>query len=197
MRRELRRQRIRQRPTADEDLSTRGKTDTTTSVGSLPSELFRRREEGIARVAELASAMEKEIALIADIDNVLEMFVPDHVRWRGAGVGNVQREQREPRETTTRDGQTRVSGMAGSGRDTFFGNDDRSAVIKAILAGATRPLTSTEIAEAYIGRKNVRLDGPERTRVTSRISAILSRLRERRVVAHLDNGERMRTWFLL
>jgi hypothetical protein len=159
-------------------------------VAGLPGELLAKRNDAISRIASLAAEMEREIGSVKAIDSVLSMFDPDHARWNGSGLSPAP--EADANEADSFEPQQPLADSAGD----FFGSDERTAVVKSILRKSRKAMTSGEIADAYEKRKGVTLDKAAKSRVVSRVSAILARLRNQGLVAHMDNEERRRSWRL-
>ncbi len=68
-------------------------------------------------------------------------------------------------------------------------------IVRNVLKAANRPLTTAEVAAAFLEARAVTLEGPEFKAVVNRISAVISRLAGRRMVARIPATEDQRqTW---
>lgn len=171
------------------------------TVGSdLTGQLHEKREAGIARVAALAMEMEREIAALGALDSVISIYDPDHVKWRPGDMGrhvavarvappSISRREEDEKEPP-REEFYREAGE-------FFGQDERTAVVKGILEKAGRSMSSGEIVDEYEARKGVVLDKGAKSVVVSRISAILARLRNQGKVTDVVTDGLKKEWRLL
>ncbi|MBY3155565.1 hypothetical protein HFO56_24880 [Rhizobium laguerreae] len=155
--------------------------------------LASKREAAVARIADLEAMIGREAASIANIDAVMTMYDPLHQKW--AGVGSLT--NAAPIRGKT---QNSVAARRGQGNyvdvDKFFGPDRRTEVVKQIMADAARPMSSAEIADAYVALKDATLDKGAHQVLVSRISAILSRLRNQGRVKTVEAEGWKNSWRL-
>lgn len=137
----------------------------------------------------------QEAASIANIDAVMTMYDPLHQRWAGAGTLKnappIAEKQVASKAATPARDQTRYADV-----DRFFGSDKRTEVVKQIMADAGHPMSSADIADAYVALKNGSLDKGAHQVLISRISAILSRLRNQGRVKTVETDGWKNSWRL-
>lgn len=150
---------------------------------SLLEALSAKRESAITSIAELESS-------IFQIDAVMKMYDPKHVPWKAGALAPVPTVENAPIV------QSAARGDYAGEVERFFGSDERTAVVKKIMADANRSMSSADIADAYVDFKGTRLAKEPLQLLISRISAILSRLRKQGKVETVDTDGWKNSWRL-
>lgn len=158
-------------------------------------QLASKRSAAVARITELALLMEKEITDLGSLDSVMGLYDPTHVPWRAKDLTGVVGSTSARPEPSTNGHDLHKEGSTLLER--FFGNDDRTTNITTILRKSRKPLTSAEITEQYAKAKGFNIDKETHAAVTSRISAVLSRLRNQGKVESFDSDGWRKSWRLL
>lgn len=144
--------------------------------------LAAKRQAAIAAIGEIGES-------IAKIDAVMAMYDPSHTPWR-----SVVTDRDVANDRQTKPGAPQGDNLATV--ESFFGTDQRTNVVKKIMADAARPMSSAEIADAYVELKGTPLDHEPLQVVVSRISAILSRLRNQGKVETVEKDGWKNSWRL-
>ncbi|MCS4089041.1 hypothetical protein [Rhizobium sp. BK176] len=157
--------------------------------------LSAKRAAAVSRIGDLEAMIGREAASIANIDAVMTMYDPLHQTWAGAGtlknaVPVKQKHATSKAATVARD-KTHYADV-----DRFFGSDKRTEVVKQIMVDAGHPMSSADIADAYVALKDGSLDKGAHQVLISRISAILSRLRNQGRVKTVETEGWKNSWRL-
>lgn len=144
--------------------------------------LAAKRQTAIEAIGELEES-------IASIDAVMAMYDPSHAPWKTEADERAVVSAKSAGPSNSREAHLAAV-------ETFFGSDQRTMVVKKIMSAAARPMSSAEIADAYVGLKGKPLDREPLQVVVSRISAILSRLRSQGKVETVDTEGWKNSWRL-
>jgi hypothetical protein len=136
----------------------------------------------------------REAASITNIDAVMTMYDPLHKTW--AGAGTLKKAAPISEKTASKSAASPRDKVDYADVDKFFGSDKRTEVVKKIITNAGHPMSSAEIADAYLSLKGASLDKGAHQVLVSRISAILSRLRNQGRVKTVETDGWKNSWRL-
>jgi hypothetical protein len=154
--------------------------------------LSAKRAAAVSRIDDLEAMIGQEAASIANIDAVMTMYDPLHQTWSGAGS---LKNAAPIREKVAKSAAVRDE-VNYADVNKFFGSDKRTEVVKKIMADAGHPMSSADIADAYVALKAVFLDKGAHQVLISRVSAILSRLRNQGRVKTVETDGWKNSWRL-
>jgi hypothetical protein len=150
--------------------------------------LSAKRAAAVSRIGELESMIGQEAASIANIDAVMTMYDPLHQTWSSVGAF---KNEVVPEKSPSKPNEDNYADV-----DKFFGSDKRTEVVKSIMRKAGHPMSSSDIADAYAELKGASLDRGVHQVLVSRVSAILSRLRNQGLVKTVETDGWKNSWRL-